>query len=425
VSEALKKDPDRISYRFTRVVTLGDADPGAPGQNLPLPANGGYIYPMDVNSDGTVLFDAWTATGEGVFTWHRGHLRPIFRSGEAAPGGKVFGGFGSMGHVALDEDGDIFAPFTLEPVPAPLGVGGGAFFYDADKRSLRAIALPDVTAVPRVGGTLQGVYFNGSMSDRHHIAFGGIYAAQGTAMPYSLGIFSADARGNLAAVALPGDAAPGGGTFDQAWDSTINEHGEVAFGGHVAGEECVGQTPGVLSCYESLYLKDRRGRLISIAHQGAPAAGGGTYRAAWGGKIDHHGNILFTGDLTPAPDVAVSQGLFLYSGGTVRPVVRPGDAMPGGGTLASTTNNPDNFNLNNEGEIVFAASLDSGAGIYWHRHGVTRLIVRFGDTLPGIGKVTNFGYFGVLPAPHISDDGSIIVGLALESGEEVLVYGER
>ena len=56
----------------------------------------------------------------------------------------------------------------------------------------------------------------------------------------------------------PGDPAPGGGTFDYTYNPWINDRGDVAFGGHVAGEEVVVRLPG----------GERRVRILSLAGQG-------------------------------------------------------------------------------------------------------------------------------------------------------------
>ena len=44
-----------------------------------------------------------------------------------------------------------------------------------------------------------------------------------------IGIFRADARGRISSVVGPGDAAPGGGTFDYAVEPWINDGSDVSF----------------------------------------------------------------------------------------------------------------------------------------------------------------------------------------------------
>ena len=52
----------------------------------------------------------------------------------------------------------------------------------------------------------------------------------------------------------------------------------------------------------SLSVVPVAGQIISIAHQGDPAPGGGTFRLAFGPAINNRGDVAFIGDLTPAPD---------------------------------------------------------------------------------------------------------------------------
>ena len=68
----------------------------------------------------------------------------------------------------------------------------------------------------------------------------------------------------------------------------INDRGDVAFGGHVAGEECM--PIGFVGCGESIYFKSQGGTLQSIAHQGEQAPQGGTYAYAWGAVLNNRGD---------------------------------------------------------------------------------------------------------------------------------------
>jgi hypothetical protein len=52
-----------------------------------------------------------------------------------------------------------------------------------------------------------------------------------------IGIFRADATGRISRVVGPGDAAPGGGTFDYAVEPWVNDGGDVSFIGHIVGKE--------------------------------------------------------------------------------------------------------------------------------------------------------------------------------------------
>ena len=181
-----------------------------------------------------------------------------------------------------------------------------------------------------------------------------------------LGVFLQDRRGELTSIVRPGDPAPGGGLFDFAENPWINDFGDVSFGGHVAGEECVGSTleeqAERIFCTESVYLKPLEGDIISIAHQGEAilaSAGGGTYRLAFGPVINNGGQVVFNGDTTPSPGIGEGLGLFLWEEGETIAVSRPGDILPGGGTVVTASFFITSYDLNQRGDVSFAAALDT------------------------------------------------------------------
>jgi hypothetical protein len=111
-----------------------------------------------------------------------------------------------------------------------------------------------------------------------------------------VGLFLAAKQGSLFSVVRPGDAAPGGGTFGMAMNGWINDGGDIAFGGHVAGEACI-DIGEPLVCGESVYLKTAStGAIRSIAHQGQPAPGGGVYWLAFGPVVNNRGEVVFIGN---------------------------------------------------------------------------------------------------------------------------------
>ena len=76
----------------------------------------------------------------------------------------------------------------------------------------------------------------------------------------------------------------------------------MAFGGHLQGEKPIVDNAGNV-LVDSVYLsKAPSDQIISIAHQGDPAPGGGFFRRALGPILDQSGQVLFVGDLTAPPD---------------------------------------------------------------------------------------------------------------------------
>jgi hypothetical protein len=385
----------KASYGFTLLAANGGAAPGG----------GTYVNdfePGGLNNRGQFSYAADVSTGgEGVFLGRGSSIAQIIRSGDPAPGGGTFGPFGIFGHAALNDPGDLAFAFNGAPFTLPLGVNSGVYRFTAHSGATTAIVTPFVTPAP-TGGMFQGSDIHASINNGGDVVFAGIIATTaGISVPPStglgVGVFRADRSGGLTSVAVPGDAAPGGCDFDFAQNPWINDAGDIAFGAHVACDECkqLGSTQDQrIFCAESVYFKPApSGPIVSIAHQGDPAPGGGVFNVAFGPVLNSRGDILFIGDLGTSPDAITAAGVFLFSKGTLASVARPGDAMPGGGHLTSASPIIQSYDLNNGGDVTFAAALDTGpadapdTGLYVRVGGVLRLVARTGTVIPGVGTV--------------------------------------
>lgn len=393
-------------YSFTKVATLGDPLPGG---------NGTFVNdfePGGLNNHGDMAFGADVGPGvEGVFLGSRTGIMTLGRYGDPAPGGGKFE-FGFLGPVALNDPGDVAFNFLLQDFDPtrPFGVNAGAYRYSHATGTVTALVVPFVTPAPGGAGVFQGLGFAPSINNRSDVAFPGIivtdkgvHPVPDTGEPYvglGFGIYSANKHGTISSVVVPGDPAPGGGTFDLAVQPWINDGGDISFAGHIAGEESV--LPGfppqavLMSALTSLYVRRAStGEIRSIAHAGDPAPGGGTFRQAFYGIVNNRGDVAFTGDLTPPPDIYENVGIFLYSNGVITPVVRPGDAMPGGGHLVSASLVGGNMHMNNKGDIAFSAVIDSDVdhdgfpdtGLFLWSHGTMSTIARTGTVIPGVGTI--------------------------------------
>jgi hypothetical protein len=233
------------------------------------------------------------------------------------------------------------------------------------------------------------------------------------------GIFLSDRDGHIAKIAAPGDPAPGGSIFDFAANPWINDRGDIAFGAHVAGEECIPIVPG---CMESVYLKSAAtGKIESIAHQGGQASNGNFYRGAWGPAANNNGDLVFMGELTPPPGLTSARGIFQYSRGVNAAIARPGDIMPDGRRIL-TVNPPSsagNYWVNNRAEVSFNASLPNGeSGLYVHSQSALHLVAGTGTVIPGVGTVADVsGLIGGV----LSDAGQIFFWATLKDGRGVLL----
>jgi hypothetical protein len=394
-------------YTFKLIATLGD----------PTPGGGPFVNdfePGGLNSQGDMAFGAdvdVSGGGEGVFLKpHNAPTIELGRTGGSAPGGGIFE-FGFLGTVGLNDQGDMVFDFLLKDFTAPFGVNAGAYRYSHTTGKVTPVVKPFITQVPG-GGTFQGVSFVPGINNRGEVVFGGVVATDfgvhivPQSMPpeayigLGIGIFRADATGHIAQLVVPGDAAPGGGTFDYAVEPWINDGGDVSFIGHIAGEESVveGFPPQAvtISALGGLYVKDGATRAIrTVVHAGDPGPGGVHFRQAFHDVVNNRGDIAFFGDITPAPHSNENIGAFLYSGGKIITVAQPGDAMPGGGNLLNASLIGGNIHTNNRGDVVFSGVLDSDVdgdgvndtGLFQWSHGQLDLITRTGTAIPGVGTV--------------------------------------
>jgi len=430
-------------YSFTKLRTLGDAIPGRPGISFM-----GDFEPSDINNNGQQTFIADLSTGsEGVFRITDGQVVPIFLAGDTAPGGGTFGGFGSMGKAALNHDGDVAVGFNLLPAGATLGVNAGLFLYSSRANSLTALVTPFVTPAPG-GGTFQGINFSAAMNDDRTVAFAGVVqTAHGIHIPgqtYSglgVGVFKAGHDGKITSVVSAGDPTPQGGSFDFFENPAINVYGDIAFDSHRA-EDAQISASDLFTGTTGIYLsKHDDYRLMTIARAGDMVPGGGdTYRVVFGPALNNSGQIAFIGDLASGASFGENEALVLYQGGhRYSSVARRGDLMPSGGRVVTTTFQPGNYDLNNNGIVAFGAALDtddnhdgiSDTGLYIWSEGKVSLIARTGTVIPGVGVIAHLrnAYsvppgipdFGANGGVALNERGQIFFGAVLSDGRVVLL----
>src|SRR5712691_2719055 len=389
-------------YSFAKIASLGDK----------APKGGTFVNdfePGGLNIHGDIAFGADVSTGgEGVFLRHNGQITELGRTNRAAPGGGTFE-FGFLGPVGLNDQGDAVFTFLLKKFTLPLGVNAGVYRYSHTTQSVTPVVIPYVTPAPG-GGEFQGAFFQPTINYSGDVVFAGIVKTDqgvhnvpdnGEAyIGLGIGIFRADATGHISSVVSPGDAAPGGGTFDYAVEPWVNDDGDVSFIGHIAGEESVVKNfppqAEFISALGGLYVKKAAtGEIRTIVHAGDPAPGGGNFRQVFHDVMNNLGQIAFNGDLTPGHDANKRIGVFLYSGGEIAAIARPGDRMPGGGKLVNASLVGGNVHINNGGDVVFSGVVDTDVdgdgfadtGLFQWSQGRLSVIARTGTVIPGVGTV--------------------------------------
>ena len=443
-SESPDVSADSKGYVFTPLVFLGDQSPM--GDIFVLAFGSNFI-----NNRGDVLFGAGVTTEEegGLFLLRKEEIFQIARTGEPAPGGGVYD-FGFLDPSTFNDKGEAGFVFLLSPFSLPVGVNAGVYRFSQSTHTVTPVVIPEVTAVPG-GGVFKGAQFGVSLNNRGDLVFAGtVLTDEGIPFPEQLGLgvglFKANTKGQISSVVSPGDRAPGGGIFDWTYGPSINGRGDVAFMGHVAGEECLPAgglpPPGVLiACLSSVYVnKAATGNILSIAHAGEPAPGGGVYRQAFSPVINDRGDSVFLGDLTLPPAARQVTGVYLHSGGETIRVAGPGDKMPGGGRFVTASNILGwQLDVNNAGEVVFNATLNTDdnaddlpdTGLYMWSHGSLHLVARTGTVIPGVGTIAGLvmNVSRVDPPPvfvpnsgaNNNDRGQVVFGATLTDERGVLL----
>ena len=434
-------------YALAPIAFLGD----------PTPGGGTFLDVFEsnfINNRGEVLFGSNVTADEkqGLFFLHKPMemLSEIARVGEPAPGGGEFG-VGFLSPTALNDKGDVGFAFLLNPFSFPIGVNAGVYRFSSVMNTLAPIVMPGVTPTPG-GEVFAGATFGTSLNNKGVLAFGGIvptehgvHLADEPYLGLGAAVYSANTAGDISDVVKPGDGAPGGRIFDWAAAASINASGDVAFMGHLAGEECrpANFPPHavLMLCLGSIYVKDgATGTLRSIAHAGDAAPGGGVYRQTISPVVNNRGDIAFLGDLTPPPLARRITGVYLHSNGETIAVARPGDAMPGGGRFVTASNVIGwQIYVNNPGDVAFNAVLDTDengdsvpdTGLFVWSHGSLQLVARTGTGVPGVGEIANLVMGVMVVSPNagfvpnsgatMNDHGQVVYGATLTDGRGVLL----
>src|SRR5579885_1816043 len=378
------------SYTFTQIAALGGSTPFV-----------SYFEPGAITNFGQVVFGPDLNTGgEGVFLWRGGQLTAIAKGGQTMADGGVLGY--TLSPMSANLWGDVAFIMTRNgtgDVPPPLGLNAGVYRYNP-LTGVVPVMIPGQQAPG--GGAFWGSSFIAAVNNLRNIVFPGmVCTTANNSAPYpvpcpdgspgvlALGVYQADLRGRISSVVKPGDPAPGGtgSTFDLAYGTGLKDFGDVAFTENILGEQCANASAGTLFCADSLYVKRAAtGKIESIAHHGDPSpVPGKNYFSSFGPVLNWAGDVSFTSDLSvqgDGSDVAV----FLYTTGKTIVIAKSGDAMPGGGILATggfyahnaymnnrlgTISTLDDFGggkantqiaLNDAGQILFAARFQEGGG---------------------------------------------------------------
>ena len=370
------------TYMVRPVARTGEAAPGGGtfdrfGQEtLPIVA--------PVNAAGDVAFFATLNRGgadEGLFLRRGGRLLIVAREGDRVPGVGRLSGFGKHPTPGLNDAGTVVFAAAVTGGRAVEGI----FTWAAGR--VRLIAATGASA-PAMGASVLAALDAPAINARGDVVF----LATVRRGRESVEAIFISAGGTLHKVVAQGDPAPAGGVFVAFGPPTINARGAVAFGAVIEGKA----VPGGI-----FVASGDQVRMMVGAGEETPI--GGIF-AKFSERISFNdaGVIAFHGMLKFAP---VAAAIFAVDNGRILPVARLGDAAPGGGTISQFGLWPT---VSAAGVIGFAASIEGGPtsmAILLADAGGLRRVVAVGDALPEtdrIASLTLFPVVGVGPRGHVT-----------------------
>ena len=245
------------------------------------PGGGTYLNPTsdilsdafglpNLNAAGQVAFQANTTAGSGVYAGAAGSVQAVALSGQSAPGtGSTFSGF--AGIPTLSPGGQAVFTATVTGGSAPTGV-----FAGTAGGAVRAVALQGQTPA----GPVAGSFFSFGTVSQDAAGQVGVYARLSTnGTSATAGGYYAESGGQLRAVAVGGQPAPAGGNYAALPQTGVQGlavagNGQLAFGAALSGGSA---TAG--------FFAGTATSVQAVALEGQAAPGGGTYTGLENGRI--------------------------------------------------------------------------------------------------------------------------------------------
>jgi hypothetical protein len=233
-----------------------------------------------------------------------------------------------------------------------------------------------------------------------------------TLLALSVAATGARAQSTIRAIAVAGDPAPGGGTFEHFGVEALpvvapaNAKGQVAFFASLLRS----------TASEAFFLASKS-RTIRIVAEGDAVPGSGTLSGFSRHPIpalNERGDVAFAAAIVGGRAV---EGIFVRDARGLRPVVLTGGAAAGmtSGTIAAV----DAPALNDHGDVAFLASVRRGRelveAIYTFAHGRATKVVAQGDPAPAGGTFAGFGPPAINNRRHVAF-AAVVEGRAVPGG---------
>lgn len=392
-----------IGTTFLPIARVGD-----PVEGLAIPLDGSFhVGPL--NDAGQLCLIAETESGEQLLLQYgAGKLTPVVLPGGEGPLGKWPQTLWLYPPPGMNRHGFILFSGLL--VSGSGGPAAGTFLWEAVSRKLVPIALPGMQfaadqLLDWAGGPSPVVNGRGEIA-----LVVNVRSASGRSFP---GIFHRDAEGRLTPVALPDQRLPGGGRVAFAVRPSLTDAGTLAFLVRRQGAEL-----------EQPYLWER-GRLTALPVSGVTVPRGLDFER-FSGIWLNNGNrtALLSGELHSSSSRQHRHHVALYrfASGRIRPVVLPGQPMPGGGRF-ETVQEMGVSTGNDRGQHAFLATLEDGATACYllEPDGGLSLLLKSGagtdlGTVTGVGHGSS-GSRGV----GLNNRGEVALTISLADGPDAVV----
>jgi hypothetical protein len=270
----------------------------------------------------------------------------VATDGDSAPagvGGRMTGFSSSFGPYVNASGTAVFSA-SISGGP---NNGTTAIFMRAWGGALtKVVAAGDID--PATGRTFSSIsletLFNSLLNDAGQVVF---RATLKGASPSPSGIFVVTPGFAPVKVALTGDAAPGGGTFQSFTWFGLNQAGQVPFVANVQ----VGSTQP-----KGVFIGAPGTPPAKVAVAGDPGPGGSTFLDFLYPGFNNLGEVAFMATLNGG----AGGGVFVGSAtGPPTPLALNGSAAPAGGNFSITSARPDVL-INDQHDVVFRAALTGG-----------------------------------------------------------------
>jgi len=391
---------DESPYTFQVIATVGSAAPGGG-------AFANDFEPTALNNRGQLAFTADLSVPgdkgdfhEGLFLRDGASVQQIVRFGQNAPGGGTFS-VGELGHVGLNDAGDVAFSFSLEPFDFSVPFNGGVYRWSSRSHTLRPVLIPNVTP-DTSGGVFLGVDFDVGLNNQGAVGFTGYPAVGGRAT------FVQDKSGRITRVAGPGDSAPEGGTFINTLEAFVNDRGDVAFEAKTID----------IPHYHQVYIHQSSTGATKLIPQPADVVGADV----WG--FNNRGDAVIGGFYASAPPWGIGK-LYTSDGTGITLIAVVGSPAPGGGNFSfipAAGSAAGNAAVNNRGDVAFDAATDTGdeaVYLYSASTKTLRLLAGIGTVIPGVGKIVGLEQGELICCPPAPVTGSPNSNIALNDHDQV------